>query len=146
MLKCIWANTLSCRLLHCSFANVGHAHKLWCTVSSHCSHSLHLLSASVFNIHYYYYYYYCFYYYYVLRFFKDYFRHQTLYNIQYDGWLRPLFCALGLFMIITGDLTSDTLPTVTSCNTAGKRAGKQRQSKCKLKIQVSSRTIFFAVA
>ena len=33
MLKCSWAHTLSCLLIYCSFANIGHM--IWCVLSSH---------------------------------------------------------------------------------------------------------------
>jgi hypothetical protein len=49
-LKCSWAHTLSCHLVYCSFANIGHADIMWSTVSSNWWHNLHLLSVSLCNI------------------------------------------------------------------------------------------------
>jgi hypothetical protein len=34
ILKCSWMHTLSCCLLYCSFANIGHTDIMWSTVSS----------------------------------------------------------------------------------------------------------------
>ena len=50
MLKCSCAHTVSCLFMYCSFASIGHADIMWSIVSSNCWQSLHLLSASVFNI------------------------------------------------------------------------------------------------
>jgi hypothetical protein len=75
MLKCICAHTLSCIVIYCSFASIGHADIMWSIVSSNFWRSLHLLSRcsiilshcilfvtsglvlSLFQYYYYYYYY-----------------------------------------------------------------------------------------
>jgi len=50
MLKCSWAQTPSCLLMHSSFANICHANRMYSTVSSNRFQSLHLLSVSHCNI------------------------------------------------------------------------------------------------
>ena len=50
MLRCNCAHTLSCLIMYCSFASIGHADIMRSNVSSNCWQSLHLLSVSVFNI------------------------------------------------------------------------------------------------
>jgi hypothetical protein len=49
-LKCSWVLTLSCCLMCCSFANIGHADIMCSTVSWNWWHNLHLRSFSVCNI------------------------------------------------------------------------------------------------
>ena len=50
MLKCRWANTLSCLFVYCSFASIGHADIMWSIPLSNCWQILHLLLLSMLNI------------------------------------------------------------------------------------------------
>jgi hypothetical protein len=51
ILKCSWAQTLSCLCVYCSFANIGHADMMCSTVSSNGLQSLQLLSAYYYYHH-----------------------------------------------------------------------------------------------